>query len=108
MHASVRAHAHSRRRRRACLHTPNRLPSVCAQGRLGQHSSHFKPDVSQGSGGSGSSRIVFELVEVVEQEEDVGAMDELLRTMYGAQVSVARFYIPILAFGSKAPAGRES
>jgi hypothetical protein len=67
---------------------PNRRPSVSctAQGRLGEDSSRFKPDVVEGGGGGGGSRIVFEIVEVVEQAEDVEAMDALLHSMYGVQV----------------------
>ncbi|KAG1680613.1 hypothetical protein FOA52_015062 [Chlamydomonas sp. UWO 241] len=56
--------------------------STSDRGRLGEDSSRFKPDVFQGGGGRGG-RIVFEIVEVVVQEEDVEAMDALLRTMYG-------------------------
>ncbi|KAG1675565.1 hypothetical protein FOA52_014153 [Chlamydomonas sp. UWO 241] len=57
------------------------------KGRLGQDSSRFKPDVQGGSDSGGGSRIAFETVEVVEQEEDVEAMDELLRTFYGVTVA---------------------
>ncbi|KAG1653947.1 hypothetical protein FOA52_002844 [Chlamydomonas sp. UWO 241] len=53
------------------------------EGRLGEDSSRFKPDETEGSGGSGS-RIAFEIVEVMEHEADVEAMDALLRAMYGA------------------------
>ncbi|KAG1667280.1 hypothetical protein FOA52_012569 [Chlamydomonas sp. UWO 241] len=61
----------------------NTRQSEYYKGRLGEDSSRFKPDVTAGGGGRGS-RIVFEIVEVVEQEADVEAMDALLHTMYGA------------------------
>ncbi|KAG1672785.1 hypothetical protein FOA52_002773 [Chlamydomonas sp. UWO 241] len=60
------------------------------KGRLGQDSSRFKPDVQVGcDSGGGNSRIAIEIMEVVEQEEDVEAMEALLRTTYGAQVMPA-------------------
>ncbi|KAG1672780.1 hypothetical protein FOA52_002768 [Chlamydomonas sp. UWO 241] len=55
------------------------------KGRLGQDSSRFTPDAVEG--GSSGSRIVSEIVEVVEEEADVEAMDAVLRTMYGATVA---------------------
>jgi hypothetical protein len=81
---------------------PASPPALClcctAQGRLNEASSRFKPDVVEGGGGGGGngSRIAFEIVEVVELEEEVEALDALLRAMYSATVAPATDVLVLL------------